>query len=275
MGLTIQSRVKLNNGVEMPQFGLGVWQIPAGAPTRRAVSAALETGYRLIDTAKFYGNEADVGAAVRDSGIPKDEVFITTKLWNDDHGYETALAAFEASRKRLGFPTVDLYLIHWPVPGLRRETWRAFERIVREGKARAIGVSNYMVPHLEELLASAEVVPAVNQIELSPFLYPRDVVEFCERHKIAVEAYSPLTKGHRLRDPRLGGIAQKYRKSVPQVLIRWGLQHGFIEIPKSAKPEHIKENADVFDFEIRAEDMRTLDSLGEGLHMAWDPTDEP
>jgi len=275
MGLTIQSRVKLNNGVEMPQFGLGVWQIPVGAPTRRAVKAALEAGYRLIDTAKFYGNEADVGAAVRESGLPRDDVFITTKLWNDDHGYETALAAFEASRKRLGFPTVDLYLIHWPVPGLRRETWRAFERILREGKARAIGVSNYMVPHLEELLASAEVVPAANQIELSPFLYPRDVVEFCESHKIAVEAYSPLTKGHRLRDPRLGGIAQKYRKSVPQVLIRWGLQHGFIEIPKSAKPEHIKENADVFDFEIRAEDMRTLDSLGEGLHMAWDPTDEP
>ena len=275
MALTIRSTVKLNNGVEMPQFGLGVWQIPAGAPTRRAVKAALEAGYRLIDTAKFYGNEADVGAAVRESGLPRDEVFITTKLWNDDHGYETALAAFEASRKRLGFPTVDLYLIHWPVPGLRRETWRAFERILREGTARAIGVSNYMVPHLEELLASAEVAPAVNQIELSPFLYPRDVVEFCERRKIAVEAYSPLTKGHRLRDPRLGGIAQTYRKTVPQVLIRWGLQHGFIEIPKSAKPEHIKENADVFDFELRTEDMRTLDSLGEGLHMAWDPTGEP
>ena len=275
MGLTIQSKVKLNNGVEMPQFGLGVWQIPAGAPTRRAVKAALEAGYRLIDTAKFYGNEADVGAAVRESGIPKDEVFITTKLWNTDHGYEAALEAYEASRKRLGFPTVDLYLIHWPVPGLRRETWRALERILREGKARAIGVSNYMVPHLEELLASAEVVPAVNQIELSPFLYPRDVVEFCERHKVAVEAYSPLTKGHRLPDPRLVGIAQKYRKSVPQVLIRWGLQHGFVEIPKSAKPEHIRENADVFDFEIRAEDMRVLDSLAEGLHMAWDPTDEP
>src|SRR2546422_9076907 len=146
MGLTIQSKVKLNNGVEMPQFGLGVWQIPAGAPTRRAVKAALEAGYRLIDTAKFYGNEADVGAAVRESGIPKDDVFITTKLWNTDHGYEAALEAFEASRKRLGFPTVDLYLIHWPVPGLRRETWRAPERILRDGKARANRGSEHIEP---------------------------------------------------------------------------------------------------------------------------------
>ena len=275
MGLSIGSRIKLNNGVEMPTFGLGVWQIPAGAVTQRAVSAALEVGYRLIDTAKFYGNEADVGIAVRGNGLPRDEVFITTKIWNTDHGYETALKAFEASRKRLGFPTVDLYLIHWPVPGLRKETWKALERILKEGKVRAIGVSNYMVPHLEELLASAEVVPAVNQIELSPFLYPKDVIEFCKKHAIAVEAYSPLTKGHRINDPRLKAVGQKYGKTVPQVLIRWGLQHGFIEIPKSSRPEHIEENAQVFDFEIRAEDMRALDSLGEGLHVAWDPTDEP
>ncbi|TLZ56706.1 MAG: aldo/keto reductase [Methanobacteriota archaeon] len=275
MGLSINSRIKLNNGVEMPIFGLGVWQIPAGAPTQRAVKAALQVGYRLIDTAKFYGNEADVGIAVRGSGLPRDEVFITTKVWNDDHGYETALKAFEASRKRLGFSTVDLYLIHWPVPGLRKETWKALEKIQKEGKAHAIGVSNYMVPHLEELLASAEVVPAVNQIELSPFLVPKDVIEFCKKHAIAVEAYSPLTKGHRINDPRLKAVAQKYGKTVPQILIRWGLQHGFIEIPKSSRPEHIKENAQVFDFEIRAEDMRALDSLGEGLHVAWDPTDEP
>ena len=275
MGLSIDSRIKLNNGVEMPIFGLGVWQVPAGAPTQRAVTTALEVGYRLIDTAKFYGNEADVGIAVRGSGLPRDEVFITTKLWNTDHGYETALKAFEASRKRLGFPTVDLYLIHWPVPGLRKETWKALERILKDGKARAIGVSNYMVPHLEELLASAEVVPAVNQIELSPFLYPRDVIEFCKKHAIAVEAYSPLTKGHRINDPRLKAVAQKYGKTVPQILIRWGLQHGFIEIPKSSRPEHIKENAQVFDFEIRAEDMRALEALSEGLHVAWDPTDEP
>src|SRR3989442_16007790 len=167
MGLSINSRIKLNNGVEMPIFGLGVWQIPAGATAQRAVKTALEAGYRLIDTAKFYGNEADVGIAVRGSGLPRDEVFITTKIWNTDHGYETALKAFEASRKRLGFPTVDLYLIHWPVPGLRKETWKALERILKEGKVRAIGGSNYIVPHLQALLPSAEVRPALNQIGVS------------------------------------------------------------------------------------------------------------
>ena len=273
--LSIGSKVKLNNGVEMPMFGLGVWQTPSGPTTQRAVTAALEAGYRLIDTAKMYGNEADVGQAVRESGIPRDDVFITTKLWNSDHGYEPALKAGEGSVKRIGFPSVDLYLIHWPVSGLRKDTWRAMERLLKDGKARAIGVSNYMIPHLEELLATSKVVPAVNQVELSPFLFSKDLVEFCKKHGIAVEAYSPLTKGHRLGDERLKTLAAKYRKTVPQLLIRWGLQHGIIEIPKSARPEHIRENARVFDFEIRAEDMRALDSMGEDLHMAWDPTDEP
>jgi len=275
MALSIRSIVKLNNGVEMPLYGLGVWQIPMGPATHRAVTTALQTGYRLIDTAKFYGNEADVGVAVRESGVPRDEVFLTTKLWNNDHGFDAALKAFEASRKRLGFPTVDLYLIHWPVPEERKETWRAMERILKEGSVRAIGVSNYTIPHLEELLASSGVVPAVNQVELSPFLAQKPLIEFCRRHGIAVEAYSPLTKGHRLGDKRLKAVAQKYGKSVPQVLIRWGLQHGIIEIPKSAKPDHIRENAAVFDFEIRPEEMLGLDSLSEDLHVAWDPTGEP
>jgi len=275
MVLTSRATGKLNNGVEMPLLGLGVWQISTGPATQRAVTTALQTGYRLIDTAKFYGNEADVGVAVRESGIPRDEVFITTKLWNNDHGFDAALKAFEASRKRLGFPAVDLYLIHWPVPGERKETWRALERILKDGTARAIGVSNYTIPHLEELLASSSVVPAVNQVELSPFLAQKPLIEFCRKHGIAVEAYSPLTKGHRLGDKRLKAVAQRYGKSVPQILIRWGLQQGIIEIPKSAKPDHIKENAAVFDFEIRPEDMRALDSLSEDLHVAWDPTDEP
>ena len=275
MGLTIDSRVKLNNGVEMPVFGLGVWQTPSGGPTQRAVRAALETGYRLIDTAKMYGNEADVGQAVRESGLPRDDVFITTKVWNSDHGYESTLNAGEGSVKRLGFPSVDLYLIHWPVRGMRNETWRAMEQLLKSGKARAIGVSNYMIPHLEELLASSKVVPAVNQVELSPFLYTRGLIEYCREHGIAVEAYSPLTKGRRLGDERVRAVAKKCGKTVPQILIRWGLQHSLIEIPKSARPEHIRENAQVFDFEIRPEDMRVLDSMSEDLHMAWDPTDEP
>ncbi len=275
MGLTIRSRLKLNTGAEMPMLGLGVWNIASGGPTRKAVRAAFEAGVRLVDTAKMYGNEDDVGAAVRESGLPRDEVFITTKLWNSDHGYESTLRAYEASVKRTGLPFVDLYLVHWPVPRLRQETWRAMERLLREGKVGSVGVSNYMVPHLEELLASSDVVPAVNQIELSPFLYPKDVIDFCVKHGIAVEAYSPLTKGHRLGDRRLKAVAQKYGKSVPQVLIRWGLQQGIIEIPKSAKPDHIRENAAVFDFEIRPEDVRALDSLSEDLHVAWDPTDEP
>ena len=275
MALTIDSKLKLNNGVEMPMFGLGMWQIPSGGPAQRAVTHALQAGYRLIDTARMYGNEEDLGLAVRASGLPRDEVFITTKLWNSDHGYEATLKACEGSLKRLGFPSMDLYLIHWPVPGARKDTWRAMERIVKEGKARAIGVSNYMIPHLEELLASSNVVPAVNQVELSPFLAQRELIEFCRRHGIAVEAYSPLTKGHRLADKRLAAVAGKYAKSVPQILIRWGLQHGIIEIPKSARAEHIRENAMVFDFEIRPEDMRGLDSMGGDLHMAWDPTNAP
>ncbi len=275
MGLTIESRVRLNNGVEMPLLGLGVWNIPTGGPARRAVETALQAGYRLIDTAKMYGNEDDVGVAVRGSGLRRDDVFVTTKVWNSDHGYDSTLRACDASLKRMGLPSVDLYLIHWPVPRERGETWRAMERILTEGKARAVGVSNYMVPHLEELLASSELVPAVNQIELSPFLYPKDVIDFCAKHGIAVEAYSPLTRGRRLDDRRLKPLAAKYKRSPAQVLIRWGLQHGIIEIPKSARPEHIRENAAVFDFEISPEDMRTLDSLNEGLHTSWDPTGRP
>jgi len=275
MGLTIQSKVTLNSGVEMPVFGLGVWQVPPGAPTRKSVASALECGYRLVDTAKLYANEEDVGAVLRERGLPRDEVFVTTKLWNSDHGYESTLKACEASLGRLGLPWVDLYLVHWPVPGARKDTWRAMERILKEGKARAIGVSNYMVPHLEELLASCDVVPAVNQFELSPFLYQKGLIEFCRKQGIAVEAYSPLTKGNRLGDRRLKEVSARYRKTPAQLLIRWGLQHGIIEIPRSTRPDHIRENAQVFDFEISPEDMRVLDSFDEGVHYAWDPTGKP
>ncbi len=275
MGLTIASCATLNDGVEMPWLGLGVWKTPPGGTTRESVRHALECGYRLIDTAKMYGNEADVGAAVRESGIPREEVFVTTKLWNSDHGYDRALRAFEDSRERLGLGAVDLYLIHWPVAKLRAESWEALVKIKETGRARSIGVSNYTVAHLEELLAASSVPPSVNQVEFHPFLYQRELLEFCNRHGIRLEAYSPLTRGHRLRDPQVLDIAAKNGKTPAQVLIRWGLQHGVVEIPKSQRPERIRENAEVFDLSLSPRDMAALDGLTRGLHTAWDPTHEP
>ncbi len=275
MALSIESTVRLNNGVEMPRLGLGVWNIPSGRATQRAVRWALETGYRLIDTAKLYGNERDVGVAVRESGIPREDVFVTTKLWNSDHGYEAALRAFDESLSRLGLDHVDLYLIHWPVPRLREETWRAMERILEGGKARAIGVSNYTVRHLAELAETASVRPAVDQIEFSPFLYSQEFLRYCASARVQAEAYSPLTRGRKLSHPTLKRIAGARSRSPAQVLIRWSLQHGLVVIPKSADRERIRENAGVFDFELSAEEMHTLDALGEDFHTSWDPTRAP
>lgn len=275
MALTLASRVALNNGVEMPSFGLGVYNLSSGRVAQTAIGEALRVGYRLIDTAKLYRNEADVGKAVRESGLPRDEIFVTTKLWNTDHGHGTALGAFDRSLKELGLEYVDLYLIHWPVRGERQETWKALEEIYRDGKARAIGVSNYMVHHLTELLADADVVPAVNQVEMNPFLPQRELQAFCREHGIRLEAYSPLTKGRRLGDPRLASVAAKHGKTPAQVLLRWCLQKGAVPIPKSARPERIRENADVFDFSLDAADLGALDRLDEALHTSWDPTREP
>ena len=272
MQLTLQSRVKLNNGVEMPMLGLGVWQTAQGVETQRAVKSALDVGYRLIDTAKLYANERDVGIAVRESGIPREEVFVTTKLWNTDHGFESAIKAFNRSLHELGFDYVDLYLIHWPVAPLRGDSWRALVQISEEAKCRAIGVSNYTISHLEGVLRDSSIVPAVNQVEFSPFLYQEELMGFCRDHKIQVEAYSPLTKGVRLGDPKLRPFAAKYHKTSAQILIRWALQHNIVVIPKSSKPERILENGQVFDFEISSTDMKMLDSLGENYRTAWDPT---
>lgn len=275
MTLSIASKVKLRGGVEIPVLGLGVFQARAGEETRRAVRWALEAGYRHVDTARFYDNEADVGAAIRESGVPRDEVFVTTKLWNTDHGYDSTLRAAAGSLARLGLDHVDLYLVHWPVVGLRLDTWRAMERLLGEGKARAIGVSNYMIRHLEELLGAAKVAPAVNQIELSPFLYPQDLVRYCEGKGIVIEAYSPLTRGRRLGHPAIVAAAKKHGRTPAQILIRWAIEHGFVVLPKSSRKERIEENARVFDFSLGPEEMRVLDGLDEGLHTAWDPTDAP
>ena len=274
--MQIDSTLSLNNNVEMPILGLGVFRSPRGEATQRAVHDALEAGYRHIDTAAIYGNETDVGKAVHDSGIPRRDVFITTKLWNSDQGYESTLRAMDASLEKLQTDHVDLYLMHWPVPELRLESWRAMETILAEGKARAIGVSNFMKHHLQELLQHSDTVPAVNQIELSPYNYleRKSTVEYCREHDIAVEAYSPLTKGRKLEDPALVEIASHYEKTPAQVLIRWALQHSFIVIPKSNHPERILENGDVFDFEISRDDMNILDNANEALTTGWDPGNE-
>lgn len=275
MTLTIESTLKLNNDVEMPRLGIGTWQIRDGRPVRRTLEWAFEAGYRHVDTAAMYGNERGVGQAIRESEIPREEIFVTTKLWNSDHGYDNALRAFDKSMKRLGLETVDLYLIHWPVSGAREETWRALERIYEEGRARAIGVSNYTTRHLEDLFKTANVAPTVNQVEFHPWLYQKDLLDYCNEHDIVLEAYSPLTKGERLDDPELQTFAEKYDKSPAQILIRWVLQHDMIVIPKSSNPDHIHANADVFDFEISEEDMCRIDAFDENYHCTWDPTGEP
>ncbi|HEY4187098.1 MAG TPA: aldo/keto reductase [Polyangia bacterium] len=261
---------RLNTGATIPQVGLGVWQM-RGSDARRAVTTALELGYRHVDTARIYGNEAEVGAAIKTSGVPREELFVTTKLWNDDQGYDRALRAFDASLERLGLDYVDLYLLHWPVAGKRLESWRALERQHADGRARAIGVSNFLVSHLEELLGMAKVVPAVNQIELSPFLQRRQTRALCARQQIVVEAYSPLTHGQRLDHPVLATVAASVKRSPAQVLLRWGIQHDLVVLPKSTRAPRLRENAALFDFTLDAAAMAALDGCEEGLVTGWDP----
>ncbi|MEM6270877.1 MAG: aldo/keto reductase [Bacteroidota bacterium] len=275
--LTLQSTVTLNNGVEIPVLGLGVFRAPADPITVDAILAAFAVGYRHIDTAMIYRNEAQVGRAIRESGGQRDEIFLTTKLWNSDHGYDATLRAIDGSLERLGVEQVDLYLVHYPVFGPRLETWKAMERILESGRARAIGVSNYMPRHLNELLANCNVPPAVNQLELSPYIfgYRKEIVELCRAKNIVLEAYSPLTKARKLDDPPLIEIANQYGKTTAQILIRWALQEGFVVLPKSTNPGRIQQNSEVFDFEIRPEDMVKLAALNEDLVTGWDPTDAP
>lgn len=273
--MNLASTLTLNDGKAIPLLGLGVFRSGAGRATQDAVRWALEAGYRHVDTAHIYGNEADVGAALRASGVARGQVFVTTKLWNDDQGHRETLRAFDTSLEALGVGYVDLYLMHWPVPGRRLDSWRAMEELVKRGRCRSIGVSNFAVRHLEELLSVAKIVPAVNQIELHPFLQQKGAVAVCRANGIAVQAYSPLTKGRRLDHPALTAIARELGRSPAQILIRWSLQHGFVVLPKSAKRPRVLENAAVFDFELDQAQMARLDALEENLHTAWDPTDAP
>src|SRR3954463_7726971 len=265
--------VTLNNGVEMPQLGLGVFLVPADEVVQ-PVRVALEAGYRLIDTATLYGNEEGVGRAIADSGIPRDDIFVTTKVWNSEQGYDRTLQAFDGSLKLLGLDVIDLYLIHWPTPArdLYVDTWRALERIYADGRARAIGVSNFTVAHLDRISSEGTVVPAVNQVELHPGL-PQDALRAAHaRHGIVTEAWSPLGRGHGLLDrPEVVALAEAHDRTAAQVVLRWHLQLGIVVIPKSVRPERIRENAAVFDFALSAAEMAVLSALDGPGRIGPDP----
>jgi diketogulonate reductase-like aldo/keto reductase len=270
---SISDRVTLNNGVTMPRLGLGTWQgRPEDGPhVEAAVRTALSLGYRSIDTAAGYANEQGVGRAVRDSGIPRDQIFVTSKIANHDQRSRDPRRAFDASLKALGLDYIDLYLVHWPVKDRYKETWRALEQAYAEKRVRAIGVSNFQIHHLEDLLTDAEIVPAVNQFELHPRLAQHPLRAFCARHGIQVEAWSPLMLGRLLDDPVVTGIARLHGRTPAQVILRWDLQHGLATIPKSADPKRIAENASLFDFELRPEDMEKLDGLNRNERSGADP----
>lgn len=265
-----QSTIKLNTGARIPQVGFGTWKIKPNSAAKEAVTSTLEAGYRHIDTARIYMNEKGVGKAINNSSIPRNEIFLTTKLWNTNH--RDPRAAFEKSLKRLDTDYIDLYLIHYPVRA-RVASWKVMEELYAEGKAKAIGVSNFTIRHLTELMEQTNIVPAVNQVEFHPFLYQKDLLEFCTKHGIVVEAYSPLAHGQKLDDPTLKQVAHKYSKVPSQIMIRWAIQHGMVVLPKSTQPERIAQNIDVFDFAITEPDMALLDGLNINLRTCWDPTD--
>ncbi|SEP00483.1 aldo/keto reductase [Amycolatopsis saalfeldensis] len=264
--------IELNNGVRIPQFGFGVFQIPPEG-TAEAVRTALEAGYRHLDTAQLYGNEQGVGDGIRQSGLPREELFVTTKLANDAQGHDNAINALEGSLQRLGLEQVDLYLIHWPLPSQDKyvRTWTGFEELLRAGKTRAIGVSNFQIAHLERLAGETGTVPAVNQIELHPALQQTELRAYHRTHGIATEAWSPLAQGELLTDPVLTDLAGKHGRTAAQVVLRWHIQLGNIVFPKSKTPDRIRENIDVFDFALSDDDLAAIGKLDAGHRTGFDP----
>ena len=271
MPKNLQDTTTLHNGVKMPWFGLGVFKVEEGSEVVESVKAALRNGYKSIDTAAVYRNEEGVGQGIKEAGVPREELFITTKVWNSDQGYESTLQAFETSMEKLGLEYLDLYLIHWPVAGKYKETWKALEKLYKDGKVRAIGVSNFHVHHLKDLMADAEIKPMVNQVEYHPHLAQTELLEFCKAEGIQMEAWSPLKQGELLSEPTITEIADKHKKSPAQVILRWDLQNEVVTIPKSIKEHRIIENADIFDFELSSDDMDRLNSLNKNERVGPDP----
>ncbi|MDD9782734.1 MULTISPECIES: aldo/keto reductase [Priestia] len=271
----LQDTVTLHNGVKMPWLGLGVFKVEEGPELVNAVKTAIVKGYRSIDTAAIYGNEEGVGEGIRqglkEAGLSREDIFVTSKVWNADLGYEETLAAYETSLQKLGLEYLDLYLIHWPVEGKYKEAWKALETLYKEEKVRAVGVSNFQIHHLEDLMKDGDVKPVINQVEYHPRLTQKELHAFCQKHDIQLEAWSPLMQGELLDNDVLKGIAEKHGKSVAQIILRWDLQNGVVTIPKSTKEHRIVENSSLFDFELDAEDVSKINELNQNHRVGPDP----
>ncbi len=267
----ISDTAKLHNGVEMPWLGLGVFQTEEGDEVLQAVEVALKAGYRHIDTAAIYQNEQGVGQALGASDVPREDVFVTTKVWNTDQGFDSTLRAFEQSQEKLNLDYVDLYLVHWAVKGKYTDTWKALEKLYQDGLVKAIGVSNFEPHHLEDIFKICDIKPMVNQVELHPWFPQKPLHDFCKQHHIQIEAWGPLSRGQALNEPTVKAIADKHGKSPAQVFIRWELQSEIVTIPKSVKPGRIQGNAEVYDFELDAEDMVQMASMDQNKRLGPDP----
>lgn len=273
MNLSLTSTASLHNNVDIPLLGFGTFKIPDGPDVEQAVATALAAGYRHIDTAMIYRNEKGIGRAIAASGIDRSEIFVTTKVWNADQGYESTLAAIDTSLTNLGLDRVDLYLVHWPKPQHTADTWRAMEEIQATGKARAIGVSNFLIHHLDQLFETANVLPTINQIEFSPHLQSPELVSYCEDHDIVIEAWSPLKQGQIVDDADLQAIADAHGVTIPQVVLRWLIQRGIVAIPKSATPARIVQNADLYGFRLSDAEMESINGMDRDERVGPNPDD--